>query len=202
MSLSDAWSAYTDASFEMEDGKGFAGFGGALAGPKGNPVRYFSLELTGREVDKLKPTGKKTIIYECEFSAVSVAFDTWAETLRGKQVVFFIDENAVRDSLIGCKSNGKVASHFLERILQGESDASIISWVARVPSKSNIADDPSRGHTDVLDKLKCITDVVDKKRKLEWIDESINGVLRNRSSSICHQKSWMSWVRAVEREHK
>ncbi len=170
MSLSDTWFVYTDASFEMEDGKGFAGFGGTLAGPKQKPVRYFSFELTGREVDKLNPTGRKTIIYECEFSEVSVAFDAGAETLPGKQVVFFIDNNAVRDLLVGCKSNGKVASHFLERIRQGESDASLISWFARFPSKSNIADD----HT-VLDKLKCIRDVVDKKRKLEWIDGSING---------------------------
>ncbi len=115
------------------------------------------------------------MIYECEFFAVSVAFDVWAETLQGKQVIFFIDNNAVRDSLIACRSKSNIASHLLEHILPDESDASIISWFARVPSKSNIADDPSRGQTEVLKRLKCAEDFVDKKRKLEWINAGLSG---------------------------
>ena len=117
--------------------------------------RYFSFDVTGQDLKLLNPSNKKTIIYECEFFAVSVAFDVWASLLQGKQVVFFIDNNAVRDSFIACRSSSKIASCLLEHILQGESQSSIISWFARVPSKSNIADDPSRGQTGELVKQKC-----------------------------------------------
>ena len=150
--LGDTWFVYTDASFESDENTFSAGFGGVLVDPTGLPVRYFSFDVTGPDLKLLNPSNKKTIIYECEFFAVSVAFDVWATLLQGKQVVFFIDNNAVRDSLIECGSNSKIASCLLEHMLQEESQSSIISWFARVPSKSNIADDPSTGQTGELVK--------------------------------------------------
>ena len=173
--LSDTWFVYTDASYEIVEGQNTAGFGGTLVDPSGNPVRYFSFELVGKDLLPLNPSSKKTIIYECELFALSVAFDVWMNTLQGKQVVFFIDNNAVRDSLIGCKSSSKVASVILEQVLQAESDASIIPWFARVPSKSNIADDPSRGQVEQLTKLNCVQEHVSLKRKLELIDHKTSG---------------------------
>lgn len=123
----------------------------------------------------LNPNKKKTVICECEFLAVSVAFDVWANLLEGKQVVFFIDNNAVRDSFIACRSSSKVASCILEKILHDESESSIISWFARVPSKSNIADDPSRGLCEALVTKGCTLDVIDKNRKPEWLDAELSG---------------------------
>ena len=83
---------------------------------------------------------------------MSVAFDVWANLLQGKQVVCFIDNNAVRDSLISCKSSSKVGSCLLEHVLQEEAQASIFFVVC--PSKCNVADDPSRGHTTELSRLR------------------------------------------------
>ena len=123
---------------------------------------------------------EKTVVYECEFFAVSVAFDVWAHLLQGK--------------LIACKSCSRVASYLLEQIFQEESDASIICWFARVPSKNNIADDPSRGHTSELKNLKCSEDLVDKKRKIEWLDAGVQAALRLRASRIMNQKKGVSWV--------
>lgn len=174
-SLDDTWFVYTDASYEVVNGDPVSGFGGVLVYPEGQPVRYFSFEITGPDMKSINPNNKKTVIYECEFLAVSVAFDVWANDLAGKQVVFFIDNNAVRDSLIACKSSSKVASCLLEKILQDESESSIISWFARVPSKSNIADDPSRGSNEILDRQGCSLELIDKKRKLEWLDAKLSG---------------------------
>ena len=171
--LGDTWFVYTDASYEPDENGASAGFGGVLVDPSGAPVRYFSFDLAEPDIKLMNPSGKKTIIYECEFFAVSVAFDVWSNLLQGKQVVFFIDNNAVRDSLISCKSSGAVASCLLEHILQEESHSSIISWFARVPSKSNIADDPSRGQTNFLAEQKCSEDPINKKRKLEWLDANV-----------------------------
>ena len=64
---------------------------------------------------------------------------------------------------------------FKEQVLQTESDASIMPWFARVPSKSNIADDPSRGQVEQLTKLNCVQEHVSLKRKLELIDHKTSG---------------------------
>ncbi len=106
---------------------------------------------------------------------MSVVFDVWASLPQGKQVVFFIDNNAVRDSLIECRSSSKIASCLLEHMFEEESQSSIISWFARVPSESNIADDPSTGQTGELVKQKCSEDLMNRKRKLELLDARVRG---------------------------
>ena len=58
-SLNDTWFVYTDASFEVQGSKSFAGFGGTLVDPKGNPIRYFSFELTDLELRTLNAHDKK-----------------------------------------------------------------------------------------------------------------------------------------------
>ena len=86
--------------------------------------------MTGPDLQLINPDGKKTIIYEYEFFAVSIAFDVCADLVQGKQVVFFSDNNAVRDSLIASKPNSRVASCFLQHILSGGS-SSIQNFVVR-----------------------------------------------------------------------
>ena len=145
--LLQTWLVFTDASFEQEtESIDKAGFGGVLVSPQGKYVKFFSFELKG----EVNPAGKKTAIFQCEFFAVLVALELWSELLSSRQVVFYIDNDGVRDVLISCNTSDPVGSVLLTKVLEKESACAISSWFTRVPSKSNVADDPSRGEINQL----------------------------------------------------
>lgn len=161
-SLSRTWTVFTDASYEInEAGTPVAGFGGVLVSPSGQPTNFFSFELSGQDLEKLNPAGKKTAIFQCEFFAVLVALNLWKKDLKNKQVVFYVDNDGVRDVLISCSTTDPVGQSLLIKTLELEGALALSSCFTRVPSKSNIADDPSRGECDKLIAAKARRDPVD-----------------------------------------
>ena len=70
--------------------------------------------------------------------------------LSSRQVVFYVDNDGVRDVLISCNTADPVGSLLLTSVLEREGAFAISSWFTRVPSKSNIADNPSRGDINDL----------------------------------------------------
>ena len=165
--MQDTWFVFTDASYELDGDKPKAGFGGVLVNPQGVCTAHFGFNLGGDDLRRLNPCEKKTIIHECEFFAVAIALRSWKKHLQARQVVCFIDNNAVRDSLIATKASGDIAERILECVLQDETDHGFMIWFARVPSKSNIADDPSRGCCKLLDSLGSKELTVDVA---SWLD--------------------------------
>lgn len=96
---------------------------------------------------------------------------TWCSHFVARQVVCFVDNNAVRDPLISRKTSGKVANKILEAVLENETSNSLMMWFARVPPKSHIiADDPSRGCNKLLDNLGSRTVNIDVN---QWLDASV-----------------------------
>ena len=151
------WVVFTDASLEHDsEDIDTAGFGGALVSPQGTPpVKFFSFELKGDDLGYLKPAGKKTAVFQCEFFAVLVALELWGNVLSSRQVVFYVDNDGVRDVLISCNTADPVGSVLLTSVFELEGALAISSWFTRVPSKSNIADNPSRGEIADLIALKA-----------------------------------------------
>ena len=88
--MQDTWFVFTDASYEVENDIPSAGFGGVLVDPKGCCVAHFGFKVEGDQLRRLNPSGKKTIIHECEFLAVAIALRSWRHHLRAKPVVCFI----------------------------------------------------------------------------------------------------------------
>ena len=166
----NTWYFFTDASFEMEDDIPMSGHGGVLVSPAGKPVRFFSGNLKKHHVELLNPKGSKTIIFECEFLAMLISYKAWAREVAGSQLVVFIDNNAVRDSLISCDTTNATASVILKTILQLEDDVKALAWYTRVPSPSNIADDPSRQNCAFLRSLKRQEDKIDMDDILANLD--------------------------------
>ena len=66
-----------------------------------------------------------------------------------------------RDILISCNTSYPVGSVMLTSVLELEGALAISSWFTRVPSKSNIADNPSRGD---------ISEVLAAKAKHEQVE--------------------------------
>lgn len=112
---------FTDASYEQDEaGIPIAGFGGVLVSPSGNPTNFFSFQLSGKDLEKLNPTGKKTTIFQCEFFAVLVALSLWQKQLTSRQVVFYVDNDGVRDVLIPCNTSDPVGHALLIKVLELE----------------------------------------------------------------------------------
>ena len=155
--LSQTWTVFTDASYEQdESGRPTAGFGGVLVSPSGKPTNFFSFELSGDDLQKLNPAGKKTATFKCEFFAVLVALSLWQKQLTNRQVVFYVDNDGVRDVLISCSTSDPVGHVLLTKVLELEGTLALSSWFTRVPSKSNIADDPSRGECTGVDPMSVL----------------------------------------------
>ena len=164
------WMIFTDASFEPGQGTPEAGIGGVLVNPAGKPTHYFSCKLTSENISRLNPNRADTIIFELEFLAVLCAFRLWSCLFSGAQVISFVDNNGVRDALISCHSSNCVGASILKEILKLESTSKVLQWYSRVPSISNIADDPSRfvftqlkalGCRETFLNLDCVVDELD-----------------------------------------
>ena len=69
-------------------------------------------------------------------------------------MVFYVDTDGVRDVLISCNTADPVGSEMLTTVLELEGAFQISSWFTRVPSKSNIADNPSSGDILLAAKAK------------------------------------------------
>ena len=63
---------------------------------------------------------------------------------REKRLIHFIDNEAAKSGLIKGTSPSKWSNEILDEFWQTESDIQCQSWFCRVPSPSNISDDPSR----------------------------------------------------------
>ena len=121
----------------------FAGVGGVLFTPDGRPVQFFSQRLSQQMIANLNPGNRKTAIYECEFFALFCATQVWGEAV-GSALVVYTDNNAVRDAMISCHTNNITAKKVLIATLSLESQLQLSPWYARVPTDSNLADNPSR----------------------------------------------------------
>ena len=142
---SRVWILFTDASFEPGKDQALAGLGAVLYDGLGNPVSQFSKMFSSAQIAQLQSIDRKTPIFELEVLALVLALVLWKETIAGAQVVCYLDNNGARDSAIKGYSHFDPASLFLEVLLSLEESTMICPWFARVPSKSNPSDPPSRG---------------------------------------------------------
>ena len=73
-----------------------------------------------------------------------VARLAWAERLRGRRVLYFIDNDSARQALIKSYSPVLASLRIVLDCLKWDMDNQSNAWYARVPTASNIADGPSR----------------------------------------------------------
>ena len=104
---SRTWFVFTDASYETTDGVPHSGLGAVLCDEQGRVCRFMSERVPSDCLMFLNPAKKKTIIFECEYVAVWCAFHLWKQFIAGQHIILFIDNNAVRDSLISCQHRAR-----------------------------------------------------------------------------------------------
>ena len=84
------------------------------------------------------------VIGQAEIYPLLVARLTWCAWLRGRRVIYFVDNEAARIGLVRAFSPVLPSMQLILQCLGWDYEFESQGWYARVPSYSNIADDPSR----------------------------------------------------------
>ena len=121
-----------------------------MVGPNGNKVAFFSFSLDDDHMGIIGADTKKTIIFEAELLALVVAFSVWRDYLTAMSVICFVDNNSARDVAISGNGRNFTANSLIDFLLKLEMATCTTPWYTRIPTPSNIADNPSRGDVGEL----------------------------------------------------
>ncbi|CAE7670291.1 unnamed protein product [Symbiodinium sp. CCMP2592] len=133
---------FTDGAHE--EAEGFTAHGGVLIDPVRGVHRFFGELIPKAFIDSWGAHGKRQLVGQAEVLPVLVAKIVWAEFLKGRKVLWFIDNDSAKAAL-GSGSSPVLATCAL-LCVGAHIDVSLEAahWYARVPSKANLADDASR----------------------------------------------------------
>ena len=137
------WFIFTDAFYEQE-AQPCAGTGGVLISPMGQILEFFSEALHDDLAVSLGHGTKGTIIFEAELLAVWIAVKTWCKFFANSLLVIYVDNDSVRGAYAASTHRAGATGRLLERLNRTEENLQVDVWIARVPTKCNIADKPSR----------------------------------------------------------
>ena len=127
------------------------GVGAVMWDPLGRSLEFCRSAIPRAEVSRWLP--RKQPIMLVELFAAPMALETWAETVRGRNVLLYVDNNSALSALVKGYTpkvdSAKIVSQFwltAARVRCG-------IWAERVESKSNIADGPSRGDVTLMRQM-------------------------------------------------
>ena len=136
---------FTDAAKE----DGVAGIGAVLVDTLGGKPEVYDDdgEIPADLIQHWQATGQQQVISQAELAVVVAMRHMLKERLSGRRVMYFIDNEAAKFSLLKGTS-GKEAMQQLTAAFHAVDLAfPSIAWVERIPSESNPSDAPSRGRS-------------------------------------------------------
>ena len=87
---------------------------------------------------------QRQVIGQAELFPLLVARLTWQKILTGRRVIYFLDNESARISMVRAYSPVLCSLHIVMSCLKWDYDAESVGWYARVPTASNPGDAPSR----------------------------------------------------------
>ena len=127
--------------------------GGGGPPAEGGTSPFFGLTVPPRVADSWRTESSYQVVGQAESIPVLLARLTWAETMRDQHVLWFIDNNAVRQSFIKGYSPSLPSCRLLGEASIQEAVLGSFSWYARVPTASNVADPASRLRFDLAQSV-------------------------------------------------
>ena len=154
----ETWILFTDGACENQ-----SSVGGVLVSPSGRPVAMFGDTLP-QEFEAIFYQHSAHPIYEVELLPLFIAIFLWGSWVDKSQIVCYLDNDAARSGLIKGYGATKIADSIVQLFCEMEATLQLKSWFSRVPSHSNISDDPSRLKFDRLLSLGC------RKANIPWLE--------------------------------
>ena len=86
-------------------------------------------------------------LWVCQIELFAVVLVRWEfrTELANKRVLLFVDNNSARGGVLKGRSSSPTMDDLVKAFYAAEVSSPAFWWVERVPSKSNPADEPSRG---------------------------------------------------------
>ena len=111
----------------------------------GEQPQAFGARLTAKAAQRLATkTGQTQVIGQAELLPILVAKTIWEKHIRNKKVIYFVDNDSARLAMIKGYSPVITSLEIIMACSYKDAMCRSVSWYARVPTKSNIADEPSR----------------------------------------------------------
>ena len=105
-----------------------------------------------------RKSDQSQVIGQAEIAPVLIAKLTWADRVRGRRVIFFIDNEAARIGLVRSFSPSLPSLRLIGQSIDLDLILCASSWYARVPAVANPADLPSRlAPSTYLDSLGAVS---------------------------------------------
>ena len=131
---------FTDGACEKEG----TSIGGVIVTPEG-VVECFGAMLNEETIKAWKKRAEQfQVIGQAELYPIYISKLTWANLLKGKRVLYFVDNESARLALVKAYSPVILSLEIIVRCQMFDYEMETNSWYARVPTASNIGDAPSR----------------------------------------------------------
>ena len=122
-----------------------AGVGGVMFDPDLPGPQYFGLRVPSDIISIWTEKGdKKQVVGQAELLPVNMAKEVWSRSFINRAAIWFLDNDSARYGLISGSSRVPVSSSLIFDAWQCDAERGTLSWYARVPTRSNVADGPSR----------------------------------------------------------
>ena len=142
---------FTDGACEEDDGRGVVTVGAVLV--LDGSAKFFGLEVPQEVARSWRAGLSWQVVGQAELFPVYLARRVWAEEIRGRDVLWFIDNDSARHALVKGYSPVLQSCEILSRAAEADAGLGVRNWYARVPTFSNIGDLPSRLRFDELKRL-------------------------------------------------
>lgn len=159
---------FTDACYEKDSDTLVCGLGGVILFPFGD-VRYFAVALSEQQREILGEGKKKQIIFEAETLTALLAIFLWRNCIVDSKCVFFVDNEGCKFALLKGLSENAIVDMMAEMFIEMEDCVNVPIWLARVPSKSNLADEPSRFELQRMIDMKAMDCSSDAATQLDTL---------------------------------
>ena len=130
--------------------------GGVLVDRQGRLLRFFGHVVSQSLVDSWSGARQVQHIFEAEVLPYAICLEIWADVLRDAALFVFIDNEAAKASWIAGSALSETAKRILHHGTVREAKLNVHPFFARVPTFSNLADDPSRGQFSELNACGAV----------------------------------------------
>ena len=137
---------FTDgACEEQSNGSLLVTCGAVFIDPNTGLRQTFGCAVKGELVEEwILLTNKRQLVTEAELLPVLLSKRHWFNHLKHSKVIFWVDSEPAKFSLIRGMSDTITCNHIVQACNHLTVELQCNEWFSRVPSKSNPADDPSR----------------------------------------------------------
>ena len=155
---------FTDGAFES----GIASCGIVISSPRLSKPLVLGFVVPQGVMDEWMSYGLEQVITQAEMLPIVVVKSQFRRVVSSTRTLFFVDNDGVKEAFVAGTIRSPASRKMLTEAMILDSQSNSLSWYARIPSPSNIADAPSRFQWEELRFLgdfDIVDPVIDYK---EW----------------------------------